>query len=94
MGVPKPLLKDQAEASVKEIYEGMHSAIGKMPNIFAVMAHFPAASETVSAVLHGRHDERLGSSEIQGTRLSKNRQHQRLPILTACPRCFGEAGGH
>jgi len=42
MGVPKPLLKDQAEASVKEIYEGMHSAIGKMPNIFAVMAHFPA----------------------------------------------------
>jgi alkylhydroperoxidase family enzyme len=43
MGVPKPLLKHQAEASVKEIYDGMHSAIGKMPNIFAVMAHFPGA---------------------------------------------------
>jgi alkylhydroperoxidase family enzyme len=43
MGVPKPLLKDQAEGSVKEIYDSMHSAIGKMPNIFAVMAHFPAA---------------------------------------------------
>jgi alkylhydroperoxidase family enzyme len=43
MGVPRPLLKDQAESSVKEIYDRMHSAIGKMPNIFAVMAHFPAA---------------------------------------------------
>jgi alkylhydroperoxidase family enzyme len=43
MAVPKPLLKDQAEGSVQEIYDGMHSAIGKMPNIFAVMAHFPAA---------------------------------------------------
>jgi uncharacterized peroxidase-related enzyme len=43
MAVPKPLLKDQAETSVKEIYDGMHTSIGKMPNIFAVMAHFPAA---------------------------------------------------
>jgi len=43
MAVPKPLLKDQAETSVKEIYDGMHTSFGKMPNIFAVMAHFPAA---------------------------------------------------
>jgi alkylhydroperoxidase family enzyme len=43
MGVPKPLIKDQAEAGIQTIYDGMHSAIGKMPNIFAVMAHFPAA---------------------------------------------------
>jgi alkylhydroperoxidase family enzyme len=43
MGVPKPLIKDQAEAGVQTIYDGLHSAIGKMPNIFAVMAHFPAA---------------------------------------------------
>jgi uncharacterized peroxidase-related enzyme len=43
MGVPKPLIKDQAEAGVQNIYDGMHSAIGKMPNIFAVMAHFPGA---------------------------------------------------
>lgn len=43
MAVPKPLVKEQAEKSLKEIYEGMHSAFGKMPNVFAVMAHFPAA---------------------------------------------------
>lgn len=43
MGVPKPLVKDQAEIGLKEIYDGMHSALGKMPNLFAVMAHFPAA---------------------------------------------------
>jgi alkylhydroperoxidase family enzyme len=42
MGVPKPLVRDQAEKSLKEIYDGMHSALGKMPNLFAVMAHFPA----------------------------------------------------
>jgi alkylhydroperoxidase family enzyme len=43
MGVPKPLVKDQAEKSLRELYEEMHSAFGKMPNVFAVMAHFPAA---------------------------------------------------
>jgi alkylhydroperoxidase family enzyme len=43
MGIPTPLAKDQAEAGVQKIYDEMHSAIGRMPNIFAVMAHFPAA---------------------------------------------------
>jgi alkylhydroperoxidase family enzyme len=43
MGVPKPLGKDQAEKNLREIYEGMHSAFGRVPNLFAVMAHFPAA---------------------------------------------------
>ena len=43
MGVPKPLEKDQAEENLREIYEGMHAAFGRMPNVFAVMAHFPAA---------------------------------------------------
>ena len=43
MGVPKPLVKDQADASIRELFEGMHAAIGKMPNIFGVMARFPAA---------------------------------------------------
>ncbi len=43
MGIPTPLIKEQAEAGVQAIYDEMHSAIGKMPNIFAVMAHFPAA---------------------------------------------------
>jgi hypothetical protein len=43
MGVPKPLLKDQADPSIRELFEGMHAAVGKMPNLFGVMARFPAA---------------------------------------------------
>jgi alkylhydroperoxidase family enzyme len=43
MGVPKPLVKDQADKNLSEIYESMQSALGRMPNLFAVMAHFPAA---------------------------------------------------
>jgi uncharacterized peroxidase-related enzyme len=43
MGTPKPLKKDQADASITEIFDGMHAAIGKMPNIFGVLARFPAA---------------------------------------------------
>lgn len=43
MGVPKPLAKDQVAESLKATYDQMHSAFGKMPNVFAVMAHFPAA---------------------------------------------------
>ncbi len=42
MGVPKPLTKDQAPEEVREIFDGMDAAIGKMPNLFAVMARFPA----------------------------------------------------
>jgi alkylhydroperoxidase family enzyme len=43
MSVPKPLTKDQAEPSIHEIYDELQSAIGKMPNLFSVMAHFPQA---------------------------------------------------
>jgi uncharacterized peroxidase-related enzyme len=43
MGIPKPLTKDQADASITEIFDGMHDAMGKMPNIFGVLARFPTA---------------------------------------------------
>lgn len=43
MGIPKPLTKDQADASITEIFDGMHAAMGKMPNIFGVLARTPAA---------------------------------------------------
>jgi hypothetical protein len=43
MGVPKPLVMNQADASVRELFEGMDATLGKMPNIFGVMARFPAA---------------------------------------------------
>ena len=43
MGVPKPLVKEQADSSIRELLEGMHDTIGKIPNVFGVMARFPAA---------------------------------------------------
>jgi alkylhydroperoxidase family enzyme len=43
MGVPKPLSQDEAPGELRDIYAGMEKAIGRMPNIFAVMARFPAA---------------------------------------------------
>jgi alkylhydroperoxidase family enzyme len=43
MGVPKPLSKDQADSQVYGIYDDMHKAIGKMPNVFGVLARFPEA---------------------------------------------------
>ena len=42
MGVPKPLTKDEAAAEIREIFDGMDATFGRMPNIFAVMARFPA----------------------------------------------------
>jgi len=43
MGVPKPLTQDQADPSIRKLFEDMHATIGKIPNIFGVMARFPAA---------------------------------------------------
>lgn len=43
MGIPKPLHRSEADAALADLYRDMHAAIGKMPNIFGVMAHFPAA---------------------------------------------------
>ncbi len=41
--IPKPLSRSEADAGLEGLYRDMHAAIGKMPNIFGVMAHFPAA---------------------------------------------------
>jgi alkylhydroperoxidase family enzyme len=43
MGVPKPLSQNEAPGELRDIYAGMEKTIGRMPNIFAVMARFPAA---------------------------------------------------
>lgn len=46
MGVPKPLTKEQAPAELHKIFDAMQETIGKMPNIFGVVARFPAALKT------------------------------------------------
>ncbi len=43
MAAVNPIPKERAAAEVKEIYDNLAKAFGRMPNIFAVMAHRPAA---------------------------------------------------
>ena len=42
MGVVNPLTKEQASPEVKTTFENLAARAGKVPNIFAAMAHRPA----------------------------------------------------
>jgi alkylhydroperoxidase family enzyme len=43
MAVVNPISKEKAAPELRETYEGLTKNFGRMPNIFAVMAHRPAA---------------------------------------------------
>jgi alkylhydroperoxidase family enzyme len=47
MGIPNPLTKEQAPDELHKIYDAIQADIGKMPNIFGVLARFPAALKTL-----------------------------------------------
>ena len=47
MGVPTPLTKEQAAAELHRIYDKIQESVGIMPNIFGVVARFPAALKTL-----------------------------------------------
>ncbi len=47
MGIPKPLTKEQAPAELHKTFDAVQADIGKMPNIFGVVARFPAALQTL-----------------------------------------------
>jgi alkylhydroperoxidase family enzyme len=47
MGVPTPLTREQAPADLHRIYDKIQDNIGKIPNIFGVVARFPAALKTL-----------------------------------------------
>ncbi|MBI5628579.1 MAG: carboxymuconolactone decarboxylase family protein [Candidatus Rokubacteria bacterium] len=42
MATVNPIQAEQAAEDVKPIYDGLTKAYGKMPNMFAVMAHRPS----------------------------------------------------
>jgi uncharacterized peroxidase-related enzyme len=46
MGIVNPLTKEQAAAEVHETFEKLFARSGKVPNIFAAMAHRPAVLNT------------------------------------------------
>lgn len=41
MGIVNPIPKEKAAAEVKGVYDNLAGMFGRMPNIFAVMAHRP-----------------------------------------------------
>lgn len=43
MATVNPLPKEKAPAEVRGLYDALTQKFGRMPNIFAVMAHRPAA---------------------------------------------------
>jgi alkylhydroperoxidase family enzyme len=47
VGIPTPLTKEQAPHELHKIYDQMQKDIGCMPNIFGVVARFPAALKTL-----------------------------------------------
>jgi alkylhydroperoxidase family enzyme len=47
MGIPIPLTKEQAPDELHKIYDAIQADVGKMPNIFGVLARFPAALKTL-----------------------------------------------
>jgi AhpD family alkylhydroperoxidase len=47
MRVVNPLTKEQAPAELQDTFEKLAARAGKVPNIFAAMAHRPAALNTV-----------------------------------------------
>ena len=47
MGIPNPLSKEQAPSELHKIYDAIQVNVGKMPNIFGVVARFPAALKTL-----------------------------------------------
>ena len=47
MGIPTPLTKEQAPDELHKIYDQMQKDIGSIPNIFGVVARFPAALKTL-----------------------------------------------
>ncbi len=47
MAIPKPLKKEQASDELKNIYDSIQEEIGKVPNLFGVVARFPAALKTL-----------------------------------------------
>jgi uncharacterized peroxidase-related enzyme len=46
MAVVNPLSKEHAAADVQAVYDNLRQAFGRMPNIFAVMAHRPGVLNT------------------------------------------------
>ena len=46
MAIVSPLTKEQAPREVHEIYEQLNKKMGKVPNIFAAMAHRPEVLQT------------------------------------------------
>ena len=65
MGVVNPLTKEQAAPEVRETFEKLAGRAGKVPNIFAAMAHRPAVLNAFTVFWpQGRHQRRNGRGKV------------------------------
>ena len=47
MGIPKPLTREQAPDELHKIFDAIQADIGMVPNLFGVVARFPAALKSL-----------------------------------------------
>ena len=47
MGIPEPLTKEQAPEELHKVYDALQAEIGKVPNLFAVIARFPTGMKSL-----------------------------------------------
>jgi len=61
MGIPTPLSKEQAHTELHKFYDKIQKDVGRIPNIFGVVARFPAALKTF---LHF-HEAVMGEGKVE-----------------------------
>src|SRR6058998_1100931 len=93
MPVVNPIPKEKAADAAKPIYDDLTKRFGRVPNIFAVMAHRPAALKTFLAFYASVMSE--GTVEPRYKELApEDLDPERVRVLNPRPHRFGEADRH
>lgn len=82
MGVVTPLTKEQAAPSVHETYEALIARSGKVPNIFAAMAHRPDVLKTFLPLYSTIFNQ--GTIEARFKELA----YLKTSLINGCEYCF------
>src|SRR2546422_6989894 len=93
MPVVNPIPKEKAADAAKPIYDDLTKRFGRAPNIFAVMAHRPAALKNFLAFYASVMSEG-GRAEVQRAGVPEDLDPERVRVLNPRPHRFGEADRH
>ena len=83
MGVVNPLTREQAAPEVQEVFDKIAERTGKVPNLFAAMAHRPDVLKAFLPLYNDDHQSGHGRGKVQGTGIPSRVDGQRLRILHA-----------